>query len=199
MSELCVPVQIEMKTSVWPDGTISRAWFSEDGTKRYMLERDWRRAVDGTKKNKVVTFVMLNPSTADAHKDDPTISRCSAFARRWGYDRMIVVNLFAHRATEPDVLLMKGIEPMPDDNDNNAFIFRALQESQLTIAAWGAHPAACRRDEYVTNHVVRRHGFELHCLGFTKDGHPRHPLYLRGDTQPELYHRLILIHRKMRR
>lgn len=125
-----------------------------------------------------VMFVGLNPSTADGMSDDPTMRRCIRFAKDWGYEGLWMGNLFAYRATNPadlpaDLALAVG----PEQTDNWLRWMRS--KSELCIAAWGAHPMAERRAG-----PVRELLGAVSALGLTKDGHPRHPLYLRADSQP---------------
>jgi hypothetical protein len=142
------------------------------GAYRYRLTRTWGAAAP-------MLFVMLNPSTADAGVDDPTIRRCRAFARSAQAGGIIVVNLFAFIATDPRALAA-ATDPIGPDND--ALIQEAAIESKFVVVAWGASlPAAYpRRDEKVLD-MLRQTG-PVYCLGTTKDGHPRHPLYVRGDA-----------------
>jgi hypothetical protein len=121
-------------------------------------------------------FIMLNPSTADAIQDDPTIRRCLGFAAREGCGQLTVVNLFAFRATRPEDLI-KAADPVGPVNDRYlADQIRTHRESGgLIVAAWGAHDFARMR----AREVAKRGPF--HCLGMTKAGDPRHPLYVRGD------------------
>ena len=106
---------------------LRRAVLSECGSYRYALTREW---ADG----KCVAWLMLNPSTADADIDDPTIRRCIGFARQWGYGRLVVVNLFALRATDPRVLV-RNADPVGSKND--FYIAKAMKEAQEVICAWG--------------------------------------------------------------
>lgn len=156
------------------------AIISADQKYRYALVRDGLR--DGTPGHqyagRTVAFLMLNPSTADAQVDDPTIRRCMGFARTWGYDKLVVGNLFAYRATDP--------ADLPDDDEavgpeNLEWLRRLVHESTLVIAAWGASPKAAARAEEVNFHIP------MHCLGLTKSGAPRHPLYVRADTKPTAF------------
>lgn len=127
-------------------------------------------------------FVMLNPSTADAEQDDPTIRRCIGFAQSWGYQRLVVGNLFAYRATDPRDLLAAS-EPIGPYCDH--WLLHLLDESSLAVAAWGAHAMARDRARQVRRTVFDRMPYKRRaCLGTTKDGHPRHPLYVRADTKP---------------
>lgn len=145
------------------------AVISDDGRYRYQLGRRWNtRAVRAV-------FIMLNPSTADADVDDPTIRRCVSFAHRWGMGGMWVVNLYAFRATNPRELWLQD-DPIGPEND--AWIERAIRYEALVVAAWGANARPDRVEQ-----VLRVVGaYRLQCLGTTKDGHPRHPLYVRNTT-----------------
>lgn len=149
------------------------AVISTDGLYRYSLDRLWgegeRRAV----------FIMLNPSTADASEDDPTIRRCIGFAKREGCDGLTVVNLYAYRATRP-ADLWKADDPVGPVNDWH--IDLALQHAAVTqgpvIAAWGAHASPHR-----AYRVKQMPGMaDAHALAFTKSGAPGHPLYIKGDA-----------------
>ena len=120
---------------------------------------------------------MLNPSAADEAADDPTIRRCIGFARAWGFPALEVVNLFAWRTHEPRRLLEPGD---PIGPDNNRAVRIATKRAGLIVCAWGAAlqhnwPLARTRAEWTT---AALHGFDCVCLGRTRAGHPRHPLYL---------------------
>jgi hypothetical protein len=151
------------------------AIISECGRYRYSLQRE--ADPDGRES---VLFVMLNPSTADAMQDDPTIRRCVGFARAWGASELLVGNLFAYRATQPDELY-SALDPIGPDND---FWLRSLSaRSAMVVCAWGAHPMAKRRAIEVRAMLGR----EIHHLGLTKDGAPKHPLYLPAILRPMLW------------
>ena len=131
-------------------------------------------------------FIMLNPSDADAEVDDPTVRRCVGFADGMGVDEMLVVNLFAYRASKPgDVLSSHKFHRM-DPNlrvqdvvgpDNDAWITSAVDYTKklggTVVAAWGVHGGGTGRDEVVIN-IVMNMGVDLHYLSRTKEGHPRH-------------------------
>jgi hypothetical protein len=153
---------------------MSTARFSLDGTYRYELTRRWTSG-------SFVTWIMLNPSTADASTDDPTIRRCSGFARLWGFGAMAVVNLFALRATDPRELKASD-DPVGPQNDDA--IHDAVVKSRLTVAAWGAHGSLHDRAAEVVELVAELR--PLYCLGQTRYGHPRHPLYLAASSRREL-------------
>ena len=121
-------------------------------------------------------FIMLNPSTADANQDDPTIRRCLSFAKREGCTHLTVVNLFALRATNPKELIC---HPDPIGPLNNIRIAEEIEKHKfgLIVGAWGSHPFAKGRADLIKS----KYGPFL-CLGKTKDGSPRHPLYVKGDA-----------------
>lgn len=152
------------------------AILSEDGRYRYLLTRDWG---DGEGR---LTFVMLNPSTADATQDDPTIRRCLGFARSAGFSGIAVLNLYAMRATDPREL-RHAIDPVGPENDatlRSAFAWAAERKSPI-VAAWGTHGdrERVRRVKELLGRNDVRH------LGLTKDGAPRHPLYVPADQPLE--------------
>lgn len=151
-----------------------KALISPCGAYRYYLARpsDVERPDRGT-----ALFVMLNPSTADAHVDDPTIRRCRGFARTWGCNGFTVANLFALRSTDPSVLLQHA-DPVGPQNDLH--LRQMAAEYGDVVLAWGANRAARQRAVQVAT-MMREAGARLWCLGTTKSGAPRHPLYVRAD------------------
>jgi hypothetical protein len=175
----------------------SYADISPCGRYRYLLEREWRGTHDpknwrwlGAKdgagaepgKPKAVMFVMLNPSTADGTSDDPTIRRCVGFAKSWRYEAISVVNLFAYRATKTKDLFSAG-DTLVHGPRNQEVIERAARGAGVIIAAWGAHGGWGAQDEIVRGWL---HRYPIYTLGLTKNGQPRHPLYVPGDTMPAL-------------
>ncbi|GAA4153903.1 DUF1643 domain-containing protein [Gryllotalpicola daejeonensis] len=149
---------------------VRTAELSADGAYRYRLTREWDAALGR------VTFVMLNPSVADALVDDRTIGRCMGFADRWGYGGIDVVNLFAYRATNPRVM-KRAADPVGLENDR--YLVEALATAPMMVCAWGGHAAARR----VTEFSQLAAGRELLCLGTNQDGSPKHPLYVHGAAQ----------------
>lgn len=159
------------------------ALFDATGRYRYRLWRTWDSALPR------VAFVMLNPSTADHREDDPTIRRCIGFARQWGYGSLGVVNLFAYRTPSP-VALARAVDPVGPDNDRH---LRAVcGRARDVVVAWGVHGRLHGRDRAVVALLARRGRRDrgdrgqrapLLCLGTTRGGHPRHPLYLARDTR----------------
>lgn len=161
--------------TLFSPGVIKGAYISPSGFYRYWLSRVWE-----PEKGKLA-FVMLNPSTADASIDDPTIRRCVGFARREGMGGIVVVNLYAGRATEPDNLF-KMHDPVGPHNANQWFRWLKLYEGVQTVCAWGADSRA-RLQAKKFRAFAREHEIKLWRLGdLTKDGSPRHPLYLRSDA-----------------
>lgn len=141
---------------------------------RYQLER---RTSKLAAKRSTVAFIGLNPSTADASVDDPTIRRCTNFALKWHFKTMIMVNLFARRATEPTELKQVN-DPIGIANDD--YINEALGRASLVIACWGEHGILLER----ASEIRSRHGRRLHALKLNRSGQPAHPLYLSGTLTP---------------
>ena len=137
---------------------------------RYALERRW---APGPR----LVWVLANPSTADAERDDPTVRRCVAFSRGHGAGGLVIVNLFAWRASDPAALARVADPVGPGDDDA---IRSALATSTgPVVAAWGVQPDAAR----VRTVIGLLGDRETLCLGVTRDGHPRHPLYVPGATR----------------
>ena len=156
------------------------ARFSADRKYRYFLSRGLGFGGDGA-----VMFVMLNPSTADEYRDDPTIRRCIGFAKAWGYRTLYVTNLSPLRATDPKELLAAGPEPEGVRRENLENILETALYCQVVVAAWGVHGAAEGRAGHVIQALEPL--TEVHCLGLTAAGHPKHPLYVPANTGLSLY------------
>lgn len=159
-------------------GTMRRtAEISPCGRYRYKLGRQW---CDG---RPPAVFVMLNPSTADHEIDDPTIRRCIDFAWRWNYGGLVVVNLFAVRATEP-VDLYNAKDPVGPENHTH--VQQVLEDAALhgtrVVCGWGTHGDYMGQDLTVLG-WIEREACEAVALGVTRDGHPRHPLYIRATAE----------------
>lgn len=155
------------------------AEISECGLYRYRLWRTW-----DTSRDESLLWIMLNPSTADATVDDPTIRRCMGFARAWGYGGIDVVNLFALRSPNPrDLVDSHGAGIDTVGPWNNKEIRTLLSARRTAVAAWGAFAwlAVAARAEYVS----AMGGAQLCCLGVTKSGAPRHPLYVPSSVMPQ--------------
>lgn len=153
-------------------GTVSEALYSDCGTYRYALTREWQAGAPR------LLWVMLNPSTASELRNDPTVARCENRARVMGCGAFRVVNLFAYRATDPRSLRRAAD---PTGPENNAMITEAADWADTILCAWGAHGAWQNRGAEVEA-MLRKGGHELWHLGLTQAGHPRHPLYLRREA-----------------
>lgn len=153
------------------------AIISTCGLYRYRLSRTWdERCIS-------LPFCMLNPSTADATTDDRTIGRCISFAKREGYGGIVVVNLFAFRATSPKIMLAADYPAGPDNLDHLRMVAEyARLNSTPIVCAWGANAFGHEAID-----IFQMTGAEMRCLGKTKGGHPRHPLYVAGDQPLEAY------------
>jgi hypothetical protein len=148
------------------------AVFSPCRRYRYALARTWDFD------RKPALFVGLNPSTADETVDDPTIRRCIRFARDWDYGGVLMANLFAFRATDPDEM-KRALDPVGERND--FWLGRLAGMAGVVVAAWGVHGAHRGRARAVIDSGALG---AYSVLGLTKDGHPRHPLYMKASSVP---------------
>ncbi len=160
--------------------------FSPDRKYRYTLWRSWPiedllgfESSAETSAHKFVQFIGLNPSTADETRDDPTVRRCCGFAKAWGFGAICMTNLFAFRATDPQVMLA---EPFPHGAVNNTRLLEIGSGAGLIVAAWGTHGAHLDCGSFVRK-MFFDCGLKLHHLGLNGDGSPKHPLYLASGTQ----------------
>lgn len=153
------------------------AWISPCGLYRYELTRPLDTGAGR------VLWVMLNPSTADADLDDSTICKCIGFTERWGFAKLVVVNLFAFRATDPAELRQIAD---PIGPDNLVALQAQLFRYDRVVLAWGANAKRLRRDPKIDAHVRYVEGLypDAACLGFNRDGSPKHPLYIKYETAP---------------
>ena len=152
----------------------SGAAFSKCRRWRYLLWRRWDEA------GPVANFLMLNPSTADEVKLDPSCTRARNYAGQWGYGALVVTNIFAFRQTNPD--RMKAARD-PVGRGNDAAILRAAREADLVVCAWGNHGAHEARGEEVER-LLRSSRVKLFFLRRNGSGQPAHPLYLPGSLKP---------------
>ncbi len=143
------------------------AIISEDGQYRYQLTRIWDEMKPMT------NFIGLNPSTADATLDDPTIRRCINFATFWGYGGFYMTNLFAYRTFSP-AILREATDPIGRENDMH--LLDISSKVDRVVFAWGVGGTLLARDQAVLKLI--RNG---HYIALSKGGHPRHPLYLKSD------------------
>lgn len=156
------------------------AFISDCKKYRYTLERTWNN-------NPKIMFIMLNPSTADANTDDATIRRCIAFAKLWGYGGIYVCNIFAFRSTNPKELLNYD-NPFGDEN-----IFHTRQitdKVEKIVCAWGNEPIMkkilkVKSINSLTTELLSYAIDKLYYLEISKNGIPKHPLYLKGNLQPK--------------
>ncbi|MBF9048614.1 DUF1643 domain-containing protein [Roseobacter sp. HKCCD9010] len=155
----------------------SVAVYSDCERYRYSLTRVWDP--HGTK----ALFIMLNPSTATEVQNDPTVERCERRARTLGFGAFRVLNIFAWRDTDPKAM-RAAADPVGPDND--ATIIDSLPWADQTIAAWGTHGAHLNRGPEVEA-LLRQTGTPLYHLGLSKQGHPKHPLYIGYAVQPVLW------------
>lgn len=151
----------------------SGAVISECGQYRYRLWRVW----DNTGPR--VGFCMLNPSTADAMVDDPTIRRLIGFAKAWGYGGYTVVNLFALRTPKPGILKTHNA---PVGDDNNTHISQVASNVNQMICAWGTNGRLMNRSDVVFN-LISQNTSSM-ALQINADGSPKHPLYIRSNAMP---------------
>jgi hypothetical protein len=146
------------------------AIISADGKYRYQLSRIW----DEKKPN--ILFIMLNPSTADADVDDPTIRRVMNFSKSWGYGGVFVGNLYAFRSTDPKALRHTD-DPVGEDNIEH--IKELIGVTERVVYAWGNNQKA---PEWLSSLVDTPY-----CIDISKKGVPKHPLYLKSELHPKLY------------
>jgi hypothetical protein len=158
------------------------AVISEDGLYRYLLTR----GPEPTPSNTTDIWVMLNPSTADADTDDPTIRRVVSFAENRGHERVVVANLFAYRATRPHDLLIHG---RPVGADNKTYLSQIVAGNRHVVVAWGTWGERVDPDmvKWFCD-LCKRAGTTMWCLGTNKDGSPKHPLYVAGAQEFVEYH-----------
>ena len=168
--------------------------FSPDRIYRYTLWREWgteyldsfgpsdphHEYLPG-RPEQFVQFIGLNPSTADEKLDDPTIRRCIRFAKDWGYGALCMTNLFAFRATDPDVMINQGDKAIGPEN--TAWILKIARHAGKVICAWGTDGTFLNRGNEVLSYLAGQ-GTGIYCLGQNSDGTPKHPLYLRKDSLP---------------
>ena len=153
----------------------SGARFSPCRRWRYLLWRRWDPA------RPVANFLMLNPSTADEFKLDPSCTRARVYAERWGFGAVLITNIFGWRATDPDE--MKAVRD-PVGRGNDRAILRAARESALVVCAWGNHGTHLGRSIYVRQ-MLAKAGIEARVLRMNAGGEPAHPLYLPARLRPD--------------
>lgn len=180
-----------MSEEIREHGPLGMAVFSPCRRYRYWLDRTISQSSLGTirealqvYRDTTAVFVMLNPSVADCHQNDPTVRRCIGFATRWGCARLIVTNAFAFRSTDPRAL--REVEDPVGPRNLEAIkdaVAAARHGGGPVVVAWGQHGGLNDHDETVLGWIED----EPLCLGRTRDGFPRHPLYVPSDTVPVPY------------
>jgi hypothetical protein len=145
--------------------------FSPDRRHRYRLVHRWNPRLG----HRLILWIGLNPSTADEARLDPTLTRIRSFSQREGFDGFWMANLFALRTPYPKTMMA---DPDPVGPANDDALLAAADRCERIVAAWGAGGQFAERAGAVARLFAGR---ELWCLGRTKDGHPRHPLYVAGD------------------
>lgn len=152
---------------------LGRASFDRTRVYRYSLTRRWSPGP------RLACFCLLNPSTADARRNDPTVRRCIGYAMDWNFDALEVVNIFAFRSTDPAALAQ---HPDPVGPGNDRAILRAVRRAELVVLGWGAHGRLLDRGRHVRRLIDN--DCEPLCLGTTANGQPCHPLYLAKAELP---------------
>lgn len=166
------------------------AILSKDKRYRYELSREWGIPLSKTTsktralRNLACLFIMLNPSTADADTDDPTIRRCVSFAAREGYSKLLVANLFAYRTASPQELKLARYDKDIIGPDYWNYLEQSILSSGRIIVAWGSHGKLLAQDEAVLTTLEEdKTRMPLYCFGLTSGGEPRHPLYVHGSQK----------------
>lgn len=158
------------------------AEFDQNREYRYTLYRIWNE------KKPYAMFIGLNPSTADELEDDPTVRRCISFSKDWNYGGLFMMNAFAFRSTDPKVLEVLGGDPIGPNNDY--WLKKIAKDAGIVIAAWGTYGVIRDREKQIIRMFMNQNKL-LYCLGYTKEGHPKHPLYLKKDTRVIPFRSLI--------
>lgn len=150
--------------------------FSPCRTWRYALWRKWN---EGTR---LIAFCGLNPSTADERLDDNTVTRCIRFARRWGFDGMFMLNAYAFRSTDP-----AGLQRTPDPTGpgNDKALAYYAERCEKVVVAWGVHCEELRARR--VTEILKKSIGTVHCFGQNKGGSPKHPLYLKNESELHFY------------
>ncbi|UZD90961.1 DUF1643 domain-containing protein [Cognatishimia activa] len=157
----------------------SEAVYSECETYRYALTRVW------DEQRPKLLFIMLNPSKATEEQNDPTIERCERRARALGFGAFRATNIFALRETDPHAMRK---HPEPEGSCNASVLLAACNWADQILAAWGVHGAHRNQGPMIRDRLWQS-GHTLYQFGLTKDGHPRHPLYVAYAQKPELWQR----------
>ncbi len=161
-------------------GLLGTAVFSDCYSYRYTLDRHLPFCGDDIGR---IAFLMLNPSTATSDNNDPTVAKCCTYASAAGGTFLTVVNIFAFRSTDPDVL--KTVDD-PIGPENDSYILNVVSQSTMTICAWGKHGRILKRGAQVVQRLIDNGLSErLYSLHLNGDGSPGHPLYLPLKNTPQ--------------
>jgi hypothetical protein len=169
---------LKLKGPTKSPGLTGGAVFSDDEKYRYVLSRDWNE------NGNIIVWIMLNPSIGDDTKLERTTAGCMKRSLAWNFSGMVVINLFAYIATNPNEL--KQVKD-PIGDLNNGFISgigRDAPDNTVFVAAWGNNGNFMNRDKEVVEMLQNR---DLYCLGITQEGNPRHPLHMSHSIRPELW------------
>lgn len=165
--------EIIYRTHRHENGWVSSARYSSCEIYRYTLQRVWDES------GPMVSFIGLNPSTATEIENDPTVRRCIGYAHSWGFGGMRMLNAFALRSTDP-----RGLKQIDDPvgPDNDFWLKKMTKDVSLTVLCWGVHAELNERHAHIVK-LLRKASRDVHCLGVTKAGYPKHPLYLKQSLQ----------------
>lgn len=158
------------------DLIVSDAKFSTCRKYRYDLLRIWQDDDEN-----IISFIGLNPSTADEVVNDPTVFRCQKRAKSLAFSGMHMLNIFAYRDTDPKGM-KKALDPIGQDNDNT--LIEVCKRSVKIVCCWGNHGVYLERSSHVRK-LLTPFADKIYCLGLNKNGEPKHPLYL-SDATPLL-------------
>jgi hypothetical protein len=159
---------------------IRTASFSEDHRYRYLLTRQWNQCLP------MLPWLMLNPSTADSQKDDPTIRRCMDFSVAWNYGGIVVLNLFAFRSSHPAKLIAVADPVAHSRGVNDLTIIETVAKHGQVVCAWGSHSGKVRaliapRVKLILESLayarMGKPDWPMFCVGTNADGQPQHPLW----------------------
>lgn len=161
---------------------LKSAKFNLDHTHRLFLTRLWEPD------NSKILFIGLNPSTADEKEDDNTVTRLINFSKSWGFGGFYLTNLYTYISSDPDVMIdyyhgLKNTEFKALHRTNMKIIDEKALICSMIVFCWGA---TVGHDDIAASQISRRHK-QARCFGHTKDGHPKHPLYLPSHTQLTMY------------
>jgi hypothetical protein len=175
-------IHIEVGSRHWIGSGKAGATFDETRKFRYTLWRNWSQTLYVPER---CAFIGLNPSTADEHQLDPTVTRCVNWSKEWGFGGMAMLNLFAYRATDPTDMKK---HPSPCGLDNCDAIRNVVNSASRVVLCWGNHGTHMDRAQYVTSELLKGVDRDrIFTFGTNLNGEPKHPLYLRGDTPLELW------------